>query len=139
MCVSYNNEPSLTASFHSGLAIIRRSSEAREGFGKSAKIAIPADTSNIQHTRIVGHTEGAKEGRKKKGRKKKRKAAGRQLATTNFFGGEPVPDPSTAPYDNCGTSRQDEALRLSALRFGKMEEDAPSKAMLDKEREERIR
>ena len=48
-------------------------------------------------------------------------------------------DPSTAPYDNCGTSRQDEALRLSALRFGKMEEDAPSKAMLDKEREERIR
>ena len=49
------------------------------------------------------------------------------------------PDPSTAPYDTCGTSRQDEALRLSARRFGTMEEDAPSKAMLDKEREERIR
>ena len=94
MCVSYNNEPSLTASFHSGLAIIRRSSEAREGFGKSAKIAIPADTSNIQPTRIVVHTEGArKKGSSKKKKKKSKQGGslvGRQLATTNFFGGEAV-------------------------------------------------
>ena len=137
--MSYNNEPSLTASFHSGLAIIRRSSEAREGFGKSAKIAIPADTSNIQHTRIVGHTEGAKEGRKKKGRKKKERRQGGSWQQRTSSEERQWPDPSTAPYDTCGTSRQDEALRLSARRFGTMEEDAPSKAMLDKEREERIR
>ena len=82
MCVSYNNEPSLTASFHSGLAIIRRSSEAREGFGKSAKIAIPADTSNIQHTRIIGHNEGAKEGQERK-RVVKKKKGGRAAVGNN--------------------------------------------------------